>query len=480
MSCIQNRKLPFIASKKNDDTIEIQIIKDSDFTKWLKNQPKSLNTYTTQQGFGAKAKDNKILFQYSNKGALNQIYIITKQEISTDDFANLSAKIQNTLAPTFIKKARFQIKCLKLEENDIFNACLGWGLQAYTFGQYKSEKSKPVPTLLWPEKIDKKRVESFLHAAFIVRDLINTPANDLGPLEIEKEIKALAKQHKARVSVIADKKLLDNNFPLIYTVGQAAAKNRRPRLVDMRWGNRKHPKITLVGKGVVFDTGGLNIKPTPYMAHMKKDMGGAAHAIALATMIVRLNLPVYLQLIIPTVENAIAGDAFRPGDIIKSRKGHFVENTNTDAEGRLILADALTYACEGKPDLLIDFATLTGSARAALGQEIPAMFATQDKTGQTLQERSFELNDPLWRMPLYGAYNKHIENSNGDLVNSAGLPGDLIYSALFLQKFVENKTDWVHLDLFAWESAGKAGRTKGGAEMSLHTLIDYLEDRYTK
>jgi leucyl aminopeptidase len=309
-----------------------------------------------------------------------------------------------------------------------------------------------------------------------LRDLVNTPANDMGPEEIEAAVKVLAKEHEASVKVIKDQKILEKDFPLIFTVGKASP--RLPRLIDMSWGNAKHPKVTLVGKGVAFDTGGLDLKPSAYMALMKKDMGGAAHVIALAKLIMDHKLPVRLRLLIPAVENSVAGEAFRPGDIIKSRKGPFVENTNTDAEGRLILADALTYASEGKPELIIDFATLTGSARAGLGPDIPAMFSNNDTIAGRLQALSEETEDPVWRMPLWQPYRAHIENATGDLLNSAGIPGDGIYSALFLETFVDEKTDWVHLDCFSWEQTGRAGRPKGAADTGLRTVFAYLQGRY--
>lgn len=470
-------KLPFVASKTGEG-IEIEIIKDGKFSAWLKSQTKSLTNQIVQEGFGTGTDQKKTFLHFNAKGELNSVYLIVKKKVELYDLSGVAAKLKSTLSDTYIKKARFKLKIADLTKNEVQNALIGWGINAYEFDDYKSKKSSPSPTIIWPDKADKKRVEAYIKSMFIIRDLINLPANDLGPVELEKAVKSVGKDLKARTSVIADKKLQEQNFPLIYTVGQAGGKDRRPRLVELKWGNRKDPKLTLVGKGVVFDTGGLNLKPGQYMALMKKDMGGAAHALALSYLIMSLKLPVYLHLIIPAVENAVGGESFRPGDIIKSRKGHFVENTNTDAEGRLILADALAYACEGKPDLLIDFATLTGSARAALGQDIPAFFTINEKTGQAIQQRSFEINDPLWRMPLYEPYNKHIENATGDLVNSASPPGDLIYSALFLKKFVEEKTDWVHLDLFAWESNGKPGRTKGGTDMGLRTLFDYLESRY--
>jgi len=313
--------------------------------------------------------------------------------------------------------------------------------------------------------------------------LINIPANDMGPDEMEAAAKYIAEKGNATFKVIKGAKL-EKEFPLVHTVGKASP--RSPRLIEFTWqrsgGKADAPKLTIVGKGVVFDTGGLDIKPSQYMRLMKKDMGGGAHALALAKMVMDLKLPVNLRVLVPCVENAVGGASFRPGDIITSRKGLTVENTNTDAEGRLILADALTYASEENPDLIIDFATLTGSARAALGPDIPAMFSNSDKVAQSLQSFSMKEDDPLWQMPLWAAYNKTIEPSDADLHNSASVPGDLIYSALFLQRFlVETKKkapDWIHLDLFAWDSSGRPGRAQGGTDMGLRALYNYLEERY--
>ncbi|HOO82557.1 MAG TPA: leucyl aminopeptidase family protein, partial [Alphaproteobacteria bacterium] len=256
------------------------------------------------------------------------------------------------------------------------------------------------------------------------------------------------------------------------------ASPRAPRLIEMVWGNAKHPKVTLVGKGVAFDTGGLDIKPSSSMALMKKDMGGAAHVIGLAKLIMDHGLPVRLRVLIPAVENVVGGAAYRPSDIIKSRKGVFVENTNTDAEGRLILADALAYACEDKPELVVDYATLTGSARAGLGPDIPAMFSNNEEVAQDIQKLAKKTEDPVWNMPLWQPYRKYLDSSNADIINSTGQAGDGIYSALFLETFVEKDTDWVHLDCFSWEMSGRPGRPKGAADTGLRTVFAYLQGRF--
>jgi leucyl aminopeptidase len=364
---------------------------------------------------------------------------------------------------------------LETEEKNLTNALLGWALGCYQFTEYK-QKTPLKPALV--VKGDLGMARSLAEAIFLLKDLVNQPANHLGPAEIESAVRGVATLHKAKIKVIEGEALLKENFPLIYTVGQASP--RAPRLIELNWGNAKHPKLTLIGKGVVFDTGGLNLKSGPNMAIMKKDMGGAAHALALAHLVMSAKIPVSLQLLIPSVENSVSGNAFRPGDVIKARNGLFVENTNTDAEGRLILADSISYACEREPVLIIDFATLTGSARSALGPDIPALFSNTDKTAEAIRKASFAVEDHLWPMPLWDAYKKHLESSTGDLVNSSGAPGDLPLSALFLKQFLapKLKVEWVHIDCYAWEYSGRAGRPRGAADTGLRALFAYLESRF--
>ncbi len=472
-------KLPFVTKAKKHH-IEITLIKPAELKEALASLTDAQSAQAGNAGFEASPQELCVL--YSADGQIDKIIAGRADDIDHELGASLAQKIKTALSKDTLNQSSFGLTN-DLHADDAYNIALGWGLAAYKFDAYKSDdkKSKVVePKLVWPDNIHAPKIEAQLRAISMLRDLINTPANDMGPDDIEQLCKSLAKSHKARTKIIKDKDLLKENFPLIYTVGQASP--RRPRLIEMRWGKSADPKVTIIGKGVVFDTGGLNLKPTQYMALMKKDMGGAAHALSLASLIMDNKLPVNLRLLIPAVENAVAGEAFRPGDVIKSRKGIFVENTNTDAEGRLILADTLTYACEESPELIIDFATLTGSARAALGPDIPAMFSTDEKTGKDLQALSFDINDPLWVMPLWDKYKKHIESSTGDILNSASLPGDLIYSALFLKSFLSDSTDinWVHIDCFAWESAGKPGRPKGAADTGLRACFAYLEKRFAK
>lgn len=471
-----NCTLPFTTKNKKWH-LPIDLVASDGFNTWLKNQDESLQNKCESMGF--EAQKGRIVVLHDTKGNPERIIAGMPSDAKGYEYAELAATLSKTFSEKLLKNTSFGF--VKIAKSSSDDAALGWGLNAYRFDQYKSGAPYTPPVLVWPKECDKKSIQAYLNAIFALRNLVNAPSNILGPAEIENAVKDMAKTFEAKVNVIKDKALLEKNFPLVYTVGQASP--RRPRLIELSWGKTSHPKVTLVGKGVVFDTGGLDIKPSGPMRFMKKDMGGAAHTMALAYLIMAHKLPVRLHLVIPAVENAIAGDAFRPGDIIKSRKGLFVENTNTDAEGRLILADALTYACEKEPELVIDYATLTGSARAGLGPDIPAFFCTDDKAAQTLQNLSPQEEDPVWNMPLWSPYKRFIEASEGDLVNSAGVPGDLIYSALFLQSFLtESKSGksptWMHFDCYAWEQSGKAGRPRGGADTGLRAAFKYLQGRY--
>ena len=356
-------------------------------------------------------------------------------------------------------------------------AALGWLLAHYKFDRYRSDR-KPVDARVLLSS-DPAAIEAMLRlaqATALVRDLVNTPAEDLGPADLAAAAEAQAAAFGAKISIVQGEALKEG-YPAVHAVGRAADKG--PRLIDLIWGDPAHPRLTLVGKGVCFDSGGLDIKPASGMATMKKDMGGAAHALALARLVMQAQLPVRLRLLIPAVENAIAGNAFRPGDILRTRKGVSVEIGNTDAEGRLILCDALAAAQEDKPDLIFDFATLTGAARVALGPELPALFANDDSVADGLLAAGREVSDPLWRLPLWEPYRDMLKSEVAD-INNAGEGGfaGAITAALFLGKFVEATTPWAHIDLFAWQPAAKPGRPKGGEAMTLRASWRFLEARY--
>jgi len=355
-------------------------------------------------------------------------------------------------------------------------AALSWELGSYTFDLYKPAPREAAQLHL-PSGPETQRALIVAAAMASTRDLVNTPAEHMGPAELAEAVRMVAKQHGAKFKQVVGDKLLAAGFPSIHAVGRAAT--REPRLIELNWGNPKHPKLALVGKGVCFDSGGLDIKGADGMRLMKKDMGGAANALGLAQMIMALGLPVQLQLLIPAVENAIAGNAYRPGDVFKTRAGLHIEIGNTDAEGRVILCDALAYAAEGRPDLLIDLATLTGAARVALGAQLPALFCRRMELARAVVDRGLALRDPLWHLPIWRDYHGGIESDIADIVNTGrGALAGAINAALFLDDFVPADLDWLHIDLFAWNDSARPGRPVGGEAQTLRTLLATLEQRY--
>lgn len=356
-------------------------------------------------------------------------------------------------------------------------AVLGWLLEAYDFARYK--KASPVKArLVCPADVDRAGLIREAEATSLVRDLVNTPSSDMGPAELEAAARQLAGSHRAKLAVIAGRRL-EREFPMIYAVGKASP--RAPRLIDFSWGPARAPKVTLVGKGVCFDTGGLDIKPSSGMLLMKKDMGGAATVLGLAQLIMAAKLPIRLRVLIPAVENAIAGNAFRPGDILKSRKGLSVEIGNTDAEGRLVLADALVLADRDAPDLMIDMATLTGAARVALGPDIVPFYTRNDELAAALQEHGRAQNDPVWRMPLWDPYLSWMDSKIAD-INNAGESSfaGSITAALFLHRFVEKTKNYIHFDIFAWTPAPRPGKPKGGEAQAMRALFALIAERHGK
>ena len=359
---------------------------------------------------------------------------------------------------------------------ELGQAGLGWCLAQHRFGRYRRLETKGARVLTTTSLGAISAAASEAEAVALVRDLVDTPASDLGPAELAKAvIDALGSQ--AEVRVTTGEALIDQNFPAVHAVGRAAA--QAPRLIEAVWGDAAHPVVAIIGKGITFDSGGLNIKPGGGMALMKKDMGGAAHALALAKLVIQANLRVRLHLIIPAAENAIAGNAMRPGDIIGTRAGKTVEITNTDAEGRLVLCDAIALAAEKNPMLIIDFATLTGAARVALGPQLPALFANDDALASELVAAGAQVGDPVWRLPLWAPYHDMLKSSLADMVNSAdgGFAG-AITAALFLEKFVPTGVPWAHFDTFAWNNASRPGRPKGGEALALRASWAMLRSRF--
>ena len=378
--------------------------------------------------------------------------------------------------PHRLKSGAFRIEN-ELGPDEATRAAIAWGLGCYAFDAYSDSKGRNCASLVWPANADRNAVLAAVEAQSQVRDLINTPANDMGPERLETVVRELGKRHGAQVSSIVGADLLAQNYPTIHAVGRAAA--IAPRLIDLVWGDEGRPKLTLVGKGVCFDSGGLDLKPPVGMRLMKKDMGGAANMIGLAHMVMSAALPVRLRLMVPAVENSVSGNAMRPMDVIRTRKGLTVEIGNTDAEGRLILCDALAEASSESPDLILDCATLTGAARTALGADLPALFCNDDAVAAALLEACEAEQDPVWRMPLFQPYRKLLSSDVADMNNvSDGPLAGAITAALFLERFIEPGVPWAHVDMMAWNRENRPGRPRGGEAQFIRGAMAMLRRRY--
>jgi leucyl aminopeptidase len=430
---------------------------------WLGSQPKRVAAWVEQLHFAAKPGSYCLV--PGDDGALAQVLAGVEPADGPYAYAGLPAALP-------LGRYRLEETADGAGARDQANAAaLGWALGSYAFGRYR--EAPEFSTLVWPKAADRAAVTRTARATRLVRDLINTPANDMGPTELAGAARKLAKSHGARIAVTIGDQLLKKNYPTIHAVGRASAK--APRLIDLRWG-AKGPRVTLVGKGVCFDSGGLDLKTAPGMKLMKKDMGGAAHVLGLASMVMAAGLPLRLRVLVPAVENSVAGNAFRPLDVIKTRKGLTVEVGNTDAEGRLILCDALAEASRETPDLLLDFATLTGAARVALGPGLPALFSNDDALARSLLEAGLARHDPLWRLPLHQPYRRTLDSPVADLNNiSDGPYGGAITAALFLEAFVGPGIPWAHVDLLAWNPAPGPGRPLGGEAMGLRAAYAVIE-----
>ncbi|AKM10769.1 leucyl aminopeptidase family protein [Croceicoccus naphthovorans] len=455
-----------IQPDRGQDAISIQLVDTDGFDDWAKKLSGPQRNALAAQKFTGKGYQTAIVPDGDNWFAVGGV--ANPDDLSSWCMAKLAATLP---AGTY-----------RLASGTPGPALFGWLTAQYRFDRYRSrDEDSPVEgsrVLLTKDAATIPAVMAEAEATMLVRDLVNTPAEDMGPEALEAEANRLAKQFSAHLTVTRGD-ALEKGFPMVHAVGRAAARSHAPRLIELEWGKADAPRIAIVGKGVCFDSGGLDIKPTSGMALMKKDMGGAAHALALASLVMERNLPVRLHLLIPAVENAIAGNAFRPGDVLKSRKGLTVEVTNTDAEGRLVLGDALTKASEDGAELILDFATLTGAARVALGPDLPGLFAREDATADALLAAGDATDDPCWRLPLHDGYRDMLKSDIADMVNSAsgGFAGATT-AALFLDRFVGDKIDWVHLDTFAWRPAAKPGRSKGGAALGLRAAWGMLEKRY--
>jgi len=444
----------------------LHVVDKSSFEGWAKRQPAARRSLLDAMRF-----DGKTGFQYALLPAGDGGHDVVT---TVADAAALSPWCLARLSEA-LPAANY-----RLAGGEPGIAALGWLLGQHRFERYKST---PAPDrgeriLLTGGVAAIERIVALAEATAMVRDLVDTPASDLGPAELEAAARAVASEFGATIEVTRGD-ALDAGFPMIAAVGRGASRDRAPRLIELRWGRDDAPRLAIVGKGVCFDSGGLDIKPASGMRLMKKDMGGAAHALALARLVMGSGLPVRLHLLIPAVENSISATAFRPGDVIASRLGLHVEIDNTDAEGRLVLGDALTCAGEEQPELILDFATLTGAARVALGPDLPALFANDDALAGQLLGAAAEQHDPLWRMPLWDGYDEMLKSDLADLANAAASPmAGAVTAALFLRRFVPDGVAWAHFDTFAWRPTAKPGRPAGGEALGLRAAFAALADRF--
>lgn len=450
---------------------ELHLLHHSDLSAWLANQDAAAQAWLRLQSF--KADRHQVVLLPPDAGRPMRAVVGLGALAATDalDLWHAAGLPERLPAGTSWRV------CTELGRSAAGAFALGWAYGSYRFDAYKSSRSGLVRArLVAPAAADVERITRTAAAMALARDLVNTPASDMTPERLAAEACRVARDHGAvPQEILGDE--LRRGYPAIHAVGQASA--CAPRLVDFAWGDPAHPKVTLVGKGVCFDTGGLDIKPSAGMALMKKDMGGAACALGLAQLVMASKLPVRLRVLIPAVENAIAGNAYRPGDVIRTRKGLTVEVGNTDAEGRLVLCDALALADDEKPDLLIDLATLTGAARVALGPELPALFGTRQQTVDDLLRHGREQADPLWQLPLWGGYDDDYPSKVADINNSSAtaFAGSII-GALYLRRFVTQSPDWLHVDLFAWNPKERPGRPVGAEAHAVRALFSYLAERY--
>jgi leucyl aminopeptidase len=451
----------------DDDSSAVPLtpLTKAQLTAWRETAPAHERDWAAAVGFSGEA--GKTALVPDKDGKLGRVLIgVSDKEAAMWAVAGLSETLP---------EGSYRLDPLP-EDADVSRVALGWALGTYSFTRYHS---KPVgkARLVWPDGADRGLVERLASAIFLARDLATTPASDMGPEELADAAQKVAKEQGARCRTVVGDKLLDENYPTIHAVGRAST--RAPRLVDITWGDESAPKVTLVGKGVCFDTGGLDLKPASGMLNMKKDMSGAAIMLGLGQAIMQAGLPVRLRVLLPCVENSVSGNAMRPRDIIKTRKGLTVEIGNTDAEGRLILCDALAEASDEKPEIIVDAATLTGAARVALGPELPALFCNDDKFANALIAAGAAEDDPMWRMPLYKPYRRLIDSKVADLNNvSDGPQGGAITAALYLNEFVDPSVPWAHLDVMAWNQRSRPGRPEGAEAQTLRAVYAHIAGKF--
>ena len=454
-----------IQPDRGQDAIPIHLVNADGFGDWAKSLSEPQRAALKAQRFEGKGYEVGIVPAKEGSGWFAVGGVANPDELSSWCMAALAEKLPEGT--------------YRRAEGSPGPAAYGWLTAQHKFERYKAEPDERGARVLLTK--DAARIDELVseaEAANLVADLVNTPAEDMGPEQLEEVARDLAHTHGASISVVKGD-ALERDYPMVHAVGRAAARSHAPRLIELEWGDESHPRIAVVGKGVAFDSGGLDVKSAAGMKLMKKDMGGSAHALALARLIMENRLPVRLHLLVPAVENAISSNSFHPGDVLKSRKGITVEITNTDAEGRLILGDALARASEKKPAFILDFATLTGAARVAVGPDLPALFARRDETAQELIEAGRAHDDEPWRLPLTDSYREWLNSDIADMTNAHGnaFAGASV-AGLFLDKFVGDGIDWAHFDTFAWRPAAKPGRPKGGAALGLRAAYRMLKQRY--
>jgi leucyl aminopeptidase len=447
--------------------VPVTVLSKAELASWRETAPARERDWAAAIGFTGEA--GKLALVPDEKGKLGRVLVgMSEDEAAMWALAGLSESLPEG-------NYRFE---RGPEGGDPTRLALGWALGTYAFTLYRDKKKEQRARLVWPEGADRGLAERLANAVCLARDLINTPASDLGPAELAEAAVTVAETCGAKHRVIIGDALLAENYPTIHAVGRAS--DRAPRLVDITWGDAKAPKVTLVGKGVCFDSGGLDLKPASGMKMMKKDMAGAAIMLGLAQAIMQGGLKVRLRVLLPCVENAVSGNAMRPLDIVKTRKGITVEIGNTDAEGRLILCDALAEACTEMPAVIVDAATLTGAARVALGPELPALFCNDDKLAAELIDNGKREDDPLWQMPLWRPYRKLLDSKAADINNvSDGPHAGAITAAIYLQEFVEPGIPWAHLDVMAWNTRARPGRPEGAEAQTLRAVYGYIAGRFT-
>ena len=460
--------MSYLLDERDENSIPIRPARTDGWESQLETLPPQAKAWIRSTQY--EIEPGKACLLPAEDGTLREVIIGLSERPSPWDWSGL---------PETLPALAYHVS-KEVSPDDANAAALGWALGAYRFDRFRKPKGKDLAQLAWPPTCQRQGVESTARATYLVRDLINSPASDMGPAQLAQAATELADYHGASIRLVVGDELQKEGYPAIHAVGRAAAEDRWPRLIDLRWGDPAHPKVTLVGKGVCFDSGGLDLKPAANMKLMKKDMGGGAHVLGVASMIMDAKLAVRLRVLVPAVENSVSGSALRPLDVVSTRKGITIEIGHTDAEGRVILSDALAEASSEAPDLILDFATLTGAARVALGSELPALFCNDEDMASGLLSAASRESDPLWRMPLWQAYRSMIDGKVADITNSAESPlGGAITAALFLQQFVGNGIPWAHIDVMAWNQSAKPGRPEGGEAMGMRAVFAYLEDRFS-